>query len=152
MRDRSKPPNGSERPRERPVTEAVDRRLRDALTPPTGAAERIARRALGEEPRPVRRPVLRPAIVGLALAAVVVALLFVLPRLWLRVAGPASPEAVRQEGRAGSARYSITNRGDVIVVQALDGGASSLHSTSSTPDRPSAPPGMRLIVTGGHRP
>lgn len=152
MRDRSKPSSEPEPPRERPVTEAVERRLRDALTPPTGAAERIARRALAQEPTPARRRSLRPAMVGFALAAVVAALLFVLPRLWLRLAEPAGPEAVRQEGRAGSARYSITNRGEVIVVQALDGGASSLHSTNSTPERPSAPPGMRLIVSGGHRP
>lgn len=152
MRDRSKPSSGPERPRKRPVTDAVERRLRDALTPPPGAAERIARRALAEEPTPAHRPLLRPVIVGFTLAAVVAALLFVLPRLWLRVTEPADPEVVRQEGRAGSARYAITNRGEVIVVQALDGGASSLHSTNPTPGRPSAPPGMRLIVTGGARP
>lgn len=152
MRELSKSPNGPDRPREGSAEDGIDRRLREALAPPPGAAERVARRALAGEQSPARRPVLRPALVGLALAGLTVVLLLVLPRLWLRVAEPVEGEAVRQEAQAGSARYAITNRGEVIVVQALDGGASSLRSTDPTPGGPSAPPGMRLIVTGGTRP
>lgn len=141
MRDRERSPNEPERPAE----EALDRRLREALEPPPSVAGRIARRAMAEEPQPRRPLVVRPAIAvaGLAIAAVALAALLVLPRL-ARVEPEGAP--------AATARYSITNRGEVLVVQALDGGPSSLHSTRPLPERTQSPPGMKIIVLGGTRP
>jgi hypothetical protein len=123
MNEASKPPNGPERPGESSAQDAVDRRVRRALEPPPGTASRIARRALDGEARPVRAWVVRTAVaaVGLALAAVARAALLLLPRLdrpdGLDRAEPVGPPT-------GSARYTITNRGDVIFVTALDGGTS----------------------------
>jgi hypothetical protein len=161
MREPSKPPNGPEQPSD----EVLDRRLREALGPPPGVARRIARRALdgegaGEAKR--ARPWLgRPAVAaaGLALAAVALAAHLLLPRLRLgegasgdagRIAGPGSE--VPAEAPVRGARYSITNRGEVIVVQALDGGPSSLRANRATPEwRPSVP-GRKLLVHGGTGP
>jgi hypothetical protein len=159
MNEASKPQNGPERP----ADEAVDRHLREALQPPPGAAERLARRALDGEARRARPPVVRPAVaaVGLALAAVALAALLFLPRLD-RLDGPGGLDRLDwldQLDRAepvgpptGSARYSITNRGEVIVVQALDGGASSLHANRATPEWRPSPPGRKLLVHGGPGP
>jgi hypothetical protein len=154
MNEASKPPNGPERPGESSAQDAVDRRVRRALEPPPGTASRIARRALDGAARPVRAWVVRPAVaaVGLALAAVALAALLFLPRLdrldrldQLDRAEPVGPPT-------GSARYSITNRGEVIVVQALDGGPSSLHANRATPEWRPSPPGRKLLVHGGPGP
>jgi hypothetical protein len=150
MNEASKPQNGPERP----ADEAVDRHLREALQPPPGAAERLARRALDGEAKRARPLVVRPAVaaIGLALAAVALAALLFLPRLdrldrldQLDRAEPVGPPT-------GSARYSITNRGEVIVVQALDGGPSSLHANRATPEWRPSPPGRKLLVHGGPGP
>jgi hypothetical protein len=89
------------------------------------------------------------AAVGLALAAVALAALLLLPRLdrpdGLDRAEPVGPPT-------SSARYSITNRGEVFVVQALDGGPSSLHANRATPEWRPSPPGRKLLVHGGPGP
>jgi hypothetical protein len=131
--------------------------VRAALEPPPGTAARIARRALDGEARPARAWVVRPAVaaVGLALAAVVLAALLLQPRL--RLGEDAPEEAVGAaeivtEAPARGVRYSITNRGEVIVVQALDGGPSSLHANRATPEWRPSPPGRKLLVHGGAGP
>lgn len=164
MKEPSKPSNGPERSGEPTAPEAaqaavqaavqsaVDRRVRAALEPPPGSAERIARRALSGDDdgdaRPARPSVVRPAVAvaGLALAAAALAALLLLPRL-------DGLDGVEPESLPGaSARYSITNRGEVMVVQALDGGPSALRSTRPLSERPTSPPGMKIIVLGGARP
>ena len=94
---------------------------------------------------------------GLALAALTLVLLFTLPGGWLptetggrlrTVTG--GPEATASPAvTAAGSSYSIHNHGEVIVVQSLDGGPSSLRSIRTAPDRRPSPPGMRLIVYGG---
>lgn len=148
MREPSKPPNGPERI----ADDSVDRRLRQALEPPPEAAGRIARRALSEagadEERPARTFVVRPAVAIAGLALVAVALATLLLVLRLDPIERAAPEG----SSASAARYSITNRGEVLVVQALDGAPSSLHSIRQSPERAPSPPGMRVLVLGGNRP
>ena len=145
------------------ASDSVDRRLRSALEPPPSAADRIARRALADratDPKeeaddlaPVlARPLLGAA--GLALAAVTLVLLFTLPGGWRPIERGETAETdivepgVSTEAPSGSS-YSIRNHGEVIVVQALDGGPSSLRSIRTAPGRRPSPPGMRLIVHGG---
>jgi hypothetical protein len=145
-------------PRER--DDDLDPRLRAALEPREGQAERVAREAL--EPRPgavdrllrrvfewrlsfARRHPLR-SLFGLSLAIALGGWLVafaVLAVLELRTAGQ-PPRA-----ETGAARYSLTNRDGVLVVRRPDGGAAFLHSR----ERPAEPPrGMMLIVRGDHRP
>jgi hypothetical protein len=144
-------------PRER--DDLVDPRLRAALEPGAGQAERVAREALQQRPgafdrllrrvfewRPsfARRHPLR-SLSGLALLITLGgwgAVLAIWLVLSLLPGSPAPPEAAL-------ARHSLSNRNGVIVVRRPDGGAAFLHSR----ERPTEPPrGMMLIVRGEIRP
>ncbi|HLE82925.1 MAG TPA: hypothetical protein VJG13_01180 [Thermoanaerobaculia bacterium] len=143
-------------PRER--DDLVDPRLRAALEPGAGQAERVAREALeprlGAFDRLLRRVFeWRPSFAGRhplrslsGLSALVLGGWFAILAVWLVLSllpgSPAPPEPAL-------ARHSLSNRNGVIVVRRPDGGAAFLHSR----ERPTElPRGMMLIVRGEIRP
>jgi hypothetical protein len=144
-------------PRER--DDELDPRLRAALEPRAGQAERVAREAL--EPRPgavdrllrrifewrpsfARRHPLR-SLAGLALLLALGGWLTVLAVGLVSNSEPGSPAPPEP----AVARHSLSNRDGVIVVRRPDGGAAFLHSPEPRSERP---PGMILFVRGDSRP
>lgn len=143
-------------PRER--DDEVDPRLRAALEPRPGQAERVARVALERRPGAVDRLLRRifewqpsfarrhPLRSLTGLSVLIVLGWFAVLAVWLVLSllpgSPPPPEPA-------VARHSLSNRDGVLVVRRPDGGAVFLHSR----ERPTEPPrGMMLIVRGEIRP
>jgi hypothetical protein len=137
----------------------MDPRLRAALEPRPGRAERVARQALELRPgaadrllrgifdwRPsfARRHPLR-SLAGLAL---LIALGGWLTVLAVGLVSSREPGSLPPSEPA-VARHSLSNRDGVIVVRRPDGGAALLHSREPRSERP---PGMILFVRGDSRP
>lgn len=120
-----------------------DEDLRRALDPEPGVAERLARRALeGSEVAPQRAPWLRPALVAVALLALVAVSSQVIPHLVPRSAPqladrpavhpPADDD--RAEASRPAPRLSISNLDGPVTVTTADGTRwIALPSSSSSP-------------------
>lgn len=124
--------------RRRETEGELDRRLRAALEPRPVQVGRVVEEALGG--RGVRR-VRRLALAAGALVASTVILVGVL-------LAP-GPRRDRSPATLTAPRYTLTNRGGVVVVRGLDGRTEFVGS-GSRPSEP--PPRMMLIVQGGTRP
>jgi hypothetical protein len=111
-----------------------------ALEPGEERVGRVVQGALAVRER--RRPsVALVAVLGAGVVALVLLAALLLPA----IRGGSPPG----EPPAAVARFHVTNRNGVVVVQDADGGATFLYSR----ERPSEPPrGMRMIVRGGTRP
>lgn len=131
-------------------------RLRGVLEPDEEALDRVVRRVLGagraEKPDRagpkrkarrvplgrLRRRVLVPLAAGLAVVAVLAALL----------PGGSHPTPAGLSGTVASSA-SVTHRDGVLIVHRLDGGTSLLDARAG---RPAAPRGTTIILKKGDRP